>query len=135
MQPILSKLPAALAVLGGVWMLFLFFNSADITYGGYRSDDADIAVNCTPLGSLESSRLQMDHPNPDQRMAAQTFAEQLQRAGDGDNSEKLFTQLEQAVASDCQEARQNRVALLVIVSLATGLLTITALRRTSGLGR
>ncbi|MGW6278507.1 hypothetical protein [Kribbella sp. NPDC055071] len=129
MQPILSKLPAALAVLGGVWMLFLFFNSADVTYDGYRSDDAEISVNCTPLGSLETSRLQMDHSSFDGRQAAQTFAGQLQKAGQGDNSEKLVTQLEQKVTADCQEARLDRVALLVLVSLITGLLATAALVR------
>lgn len=125
----LSKLlPPVLTLLGAVWMVFLFCNPADVTYNGKGLNDEDISVSCIPFGNLgPSERRNMEHGPSEWRIAAQKYAEQLKAAGD--NRQNLDTELEQTIVADCQRARQDRIALLIIAALVTGLLATFSLLR------
>ncbi|MEV5967443.1 hypothetical protein AB0L70_37080 [Kribbella sp. NPDC051952] len=129
----LSKLlPPVLTLLAAVWMIFLFCNSPDVTYSGKGLNDGDISVSCIPFGNLgPSERRSMEHGPVDWRIAAQKYAEQLKAAGDGNASQDVVTELEQTITGDCQRAKQDRLALLIVAALITGVLATFSLLRLS----
>ena len=125
-----SKLSPVLAVLGGVWMLFLFFNAADVMYIGPDQSDDRVKVACAPLGRLSGTVEDFDDPlTTEQRLVVSQYVDQLREYESGTEQQKVRTDAAQSVLADCGRARQDRVALLILVATATILLVVTQLPR------
>ncbi|WP_433167178.1 hypothetical protein [Kribbella sp. CA-247076] len=84
-----SKLPGVLAVLGGVWMLYLYFGAAEVTYFGAGQDDR-VEVSCAPFGpmggTVESFR---DPLTVEQREAVSAYVDTLDGTTSREDAERL----------------------------------------------
>jgi hypothetical protein len=126
------KLPSVLALLGGVWMLFLFFNAADVMYFGPDQSDDRVEVSCDPFVRMSGGPRDFDDPlTIEQRRAVSDYVERLREYESGTEQEKVRTDAEQSVLADCARARQDRVALMILVATGTVLLVTRQLIRGS----
>jgi hypothetical protein len=124
------KLPSVLALLGGVWMLFLYFNSADVTYYGPDQSDDRVKVACEPLGRWTGAAESLDGPlTGKQRQVVYEYVNDLREYESTAEQDEVATDAEQAVLADCARARENRLALLILVATGTILLVMTQLTR------
>ncbi|WP_406047415.1 hypothetical protein [Kribbella sp. NBC_00889] len=124
-----GKWAGLLALLGAAWMLFLFFNSADVKYSGFDGDP--VGVKCPALGRLSSETQDLDEPlTEDESDAFSAYVDKV-RASDEppEYRQKREVDARQTILADCQQARTDRVALLILVTFATGLLTFAQVLR------
>ncbi|MFI6831670.1 hypothetical protein ACIBG5_31520 [Kribbella sp. NPDC050241] len=124
-----GKWAGLLALLGAAWMLFLFFNSADVKYSGFDGDQ--VRVKCPALGRLSSDTQDLDEPlTEDESDAFSAYMDKV-RASDEppEYQQKREVDARQTILADCQQARTDRVALLILVTFATGLLTFAQVLR------
>jgi hypothetical protein len=125
----MPKLSTVLILLGGAWLLFLYFNSADVQYFGHESND-EMSLACAPLGSLRLTVHDLDDPlTLDQRAAVSAYVSKVQESDSSRDLEPIRSDAEQSVLADCEQARLDRVALIVLVAFATGLLVVSRLIR------
>lgn len=125
-----GKWAGLLALLGAVWMLFLFFNSADVKYFGFDGGDP-IGVKCPALGRFSSEMQDLDEPLTDDESDALSAYMEKVRASDEtpESQQKGEADARQTILADCQQARTDRLALLILVTFATGLLTFAQVLR------
>ncbi|MEU4192345.1 hypothetical protein AB0E69_10620 [Kribbella sp. NPDC026611] len=123
-----SKVLAVFALLGFVWMLYLFFNAADLEYTGQRYEEKHLKIRCVSLGevgfmgrNVSGRGLPAGSVND-----ISDFVDQAKRDGE-DNPDRYRAELEQTVVADCQTARTNRLTLLMLVTTITSVLTISSL--------
>ncbi|TCC45026.1 hypothetical protein E0H75_31390 [Kribbella capetownensis] len=125
-----GKWAGVLALLGAVWMLFLFFNSADVKYDdGFDGDP--VSVKCPALGRLSSETQDLDEPLSDDESAVLSAYMEKVRASDDppETQQERAVDARQTILADCQQARTDRVALLILVAFATGLLIFAQVLR------
>jgi hypothetical protein len=124
-----GKWAGVLALLGAVWMLFLFFNSADVKYYGF--DDEPVAVKCPALGRLSSERQELDEPlSEDESDVFSAYMDKVRASNDPPQTQQeKEVEVRQTILADCQQARTDRVALLILVTFATGLLVFAQVLR------
>ncbi|TCC57612.1 hypothetical protein E0H73_30055 [Kribbella pittospori] len=125
-----GKWAGGLALLGAVWMLFLFFNSADVKYYGFDNGDP-ISVKCPALGRLSSETQDLDEPlSEDESDALSAFMDKVRGSDEpAESQQKTEDEARQTILADCQQVRTDRVALLILVTFATGLLTFAQVLR------
>lgn len=126
----MPKLLPALSLGGVIWVLFLFFNAADLEYFGDKSDSAHVKIKCLSLSTMGDSPHDFNGGvTLDQSQALSAYIDDAQAADDQQDVEKLRTEAEQTIAGDCAAARLNRLALLIIVALTTSVLTTVLVLR------
>jgi hypothetical protein len=124
-----GKWAGLLAVLGAAWMLFLFFNPADVKYSAFDGDP--VGVKCPALGRLGSETQDLDEPLAEDESDALSAYMDKVRASDepAEDQQKREVDARQTILTDCQQARTDRLALLVLVTFATGLLIFAQVLR------
>ncbi|MFG1625142.1 hypothetical protein [Kribbella sp. NPDC049227] len=124
-----GKWAGLLALLGAVWMLFLFFNSADVKYDGFDGDP--VSVKCPALGRLSSETQDLDEPLSEAESDVLSAYMNKVRASDDPPQlqQKREVDARQTILADCQQARTDRLALLILVTFATGILTFAQVLR------
>jgi hypothetical protein len=123
------KLAGWLALAGCVWFGWLYFTSPDATFQAFRDVPEEVTVSCQPLGGSGESRSPTSLLRSDERIAADTFLNGAHEdVGSAEELTRLRADVEQAVATGCEEARLNRLAALGLVGFLTVALLLLALR-------
>jgi hypothetical protein len=119
-----------LGLLGCGWLLWLFFSSPDLTMWPAGSGEASVTVSCRPLGSLSREPLDPDDPlTSEQGSMVDDYvkkASQDNPRADQQRLNDLEDEVETAIVTHCEAVRLDRVALLGVTALPTGLLLLIA---------
>jgi hypothetical protein len=125
----MPKLSTVLILLGGVWMLFLFFNAADVQYFRPGLNDR-ISIGCAPLGRLTTTVESLSNPlTGEQSEAVTAYVNKVEEDESSTDLNQTRFEAEQAILASCDRARLDRVALLILVAFCTGLLIVSRLVR------
>lgn len=125
----MPKLSTVLILLGGVWMLFLYFNAADVQYFRPGSND-QISIGCAPLGRLSTTVESLSNPlTGEQSEAVTAYVNKVQDDESSNDLNQTRFEAEQSILASCDRARLDRVALLILVAFCTGLLIVSRLVR------
>jgi hypothetical protein len=118
-----------LGLLGSVWLLWLFFSSPDLTMWS-GSGNARVTVSCQPLGSLSREPVDPDDPlTGEQADVVDGYVEKARENIPPTEQQRLndvSDDVETGIVTNCQAVRLDRVALMGITALPTGLLLLVA---------
>jgi hypothetical protein len=117
-----------LGLLGFGWVLWLFFSSPELTMWPPGSGEASVTVSCRPLGSLSREPLDPDDPLTSEQSSI--VDDYVKKASQDDAGQQrlndLQDEVETAIITHCEAVRLDRVALLGVTALPTGLLLLVA---------
>ena len=125
----LKVVSAVLAVAGGVWMLYLFLSFSQVQYSAFPITEP-FYVKCNPLGRPGITPPDLDDSlTPAQRQAVDTYVSKVHEENASENEALVRARAEQSILTYCDQARQNRLALLLFVASATTVLATTSFTR------